>query len=230
MDSYYIALSSAAWLGILTSLSPCPLATNITAISFISKQVASPRKVLLSGFLYILGRILTYTILGIIVVSSMLSIPDVALFLQKNMNKALGPILIVVGIFLFDFVKIKIPGIGVTQNTKKRVENSGVWGAGILGFLFALSFCPVSAALFFGSLIPLAINHQSSVLMPTVYGIGTGLPVVIFAVLITFGAKWVGNAFNKLAVFEKWARRITASVFIAAGVYYTLIYIFNINL
>lgn len=230
MDSYYIALGSAAWLGILTSLSPCPLATNITAISFISKQVASPRKVLLSGFLYILGRILTYTILGIIVVSSMLSIPDVALFLQKNMNKALGPILIVVGIFLFDFVKIKIPGIGVTQNTKKRVENSGVWGAGILGFLFALSFCPVSAALFFGSLIPLAINHQSSVLMPTVYGIGTGLPVVIFAVLITFGAKWVGNAFNKLAVFEKWARRITASVFIAAGVYYTLIYIFNINL
>lgn len=230
MDSYYIALSSAVWLGILTSLSPCPLATNITAISFISKQVGNPRKVLLSGFLYILGRILTYTILGIIVVSSMLSIPDVAMFLQKNMNKALGPILIVVGIFLFDFVKVRIPGFGVSQKTKAKVEKSGVWGAGILGFLFALSFCPVSAALFFGSLIPLAINHQSSVMMPTVYGIGTGLPVVIFAILITFGAKWVGNTFNKLAVFEKWARRVTALVFIIAGIYYTLIYICNINI
>ena len=230
MDGYFVALGSAVWLGILTSISPCPLATNIAAISYIGKRVDRPGIVLLSGLMYTAGRMLTYVILGVLVVASILSIPDVAMFLQQNMNKALGPILIIVGFLLLGVFTLRLPGFRASEKVTGRVEKWGIWGAGALGLLFALSFCPVSAALFLGSLIPLALDHQSSVMMPTVYGIGTALPVVVFAVLIALGAKWVGKAFDKIRIFEKWARSITAVVFILVGIYYSLIYILGLNI
>jgi hypothetical protein len=146
------------------------------------------------------------------------------------MNKALGPILIIVGVLLLGLFNLKLPSLGVSEKLTGRVEQWGVWGAGALGMLFALSFCPVSAALFFGSLIPLAVDHQSSVVMPTAYGVGTALPVVAFAILIAIGAKWVGTVFNKISVFEKWARRITAVVFILVGSYLVAVYLFNMQL
>lgn len=230
MDGYLLALVSAVWLGILTSISPCPLATNIAAISYIGKRVDRPGTVLLSGVIYTAGRMLTYIILGVLVVAGILSIPDVAMFLQQNMNKALGPILIIVGLLLLGLFNIGLPGFGASKKVTGRVEKWGIWGAGALGFLFALSFCPVSAALFFGSLIPLAVDYQSSVMMPTAYGIGTALPVVAFAILIALGAKWVGIAFNKISIFEMWARRITAVAFFLVGIYYSLIHIAGLNI
>ncbi|UCC45334.1 MAG: sulfite exporter TauE/SafE family protein [Candidatus Zixiibacteriota bacterium] len=230
MDSYLVALGSAVWLGILTSISPCPLATNIAAITYIGKRVDRPGMVLLSGVMYTLGRAVAYITLGVLLVASILSIPNVALFLQQNMNKFLGPILILVGLLLLGILNIRFPGGGVSDKLTGRVERWGIWGAGALGLLFALSFCPVSAALFFGSLIPLAVDHRSSVMMPTVYGIGTALPVVVFAVLIALGARFVGSAFNKISVFEKWARRLTAVAFIIVGIYYSLIYLVGLDI
>lgn len=230
MDGYVLALGSAVWLGILTSISPCPLATNIAAISYISKRLDRPGDVFLSGLTYTVGRMLTYVSLGVLVVASTLSIPDIAMFLQRNMNTALGPILILVGLLLLDVFSLRLPGFSANTGVVNRVEKWGIWGAGVLGFIFALSFCPVSAALFFGSLIPLAVDHQSSVMMPTAYGIGTALPVVAFAVLIALGAKWVGTAFNRISIFEKWARRVTAAAFILVGIYYSLIYILGLSI
>ncbi|MBD3403137.1 sulfite exporter TauE/SafE family protein [candidate division GN15 bacterium] len=230
MDGYLLALGSAVWLGILTSISPCPLATNIAAITYIGKRVERPGTVLLSGLMYTAGRMLAYVILGVLVVTSVLSIPEVALFLQQNMNKLLGPVLIVVGLLLLGLFKLRLPGFSASERVTGKVEKWGIWGAGVLGFLFALSFCPVSAALFFGSLIPLALDHQSSVMMPTVYGVGTALPVVVFAVLIALGAHRVGRAFNKISTFEAWARRITAVAFVVVGIYYTLLYIVGLTI
>jgi len=230
MDSYFVALGSAVWLGILTSISPCPMATNIAAITYIGKKVDQPRMVLLSGLIYTLGRMVSYTAIGVMVVSSVLSIPDVAMFLQQNMNKILGPILIIVGFLLLEIFNFKLSGSGISEKLTKRVEKWGIWGAGVLGLLFALSFCPVSAALFFGSLIPLAVDHQSSVIMPTVYGIGTALPVVVFAILIALSTRFVGTVFNKLSIFEKWARKITAIAFIGIGCYLVLVYIFGVDI
>jgi cytochrome c-type biogenesis protein len=225
MDSYLVAVGSALWLGILTSISPCPLATNIAAITYIGQRVDRPAKVILSGLLYTVGRMATYVLLGVLVVASVLSIPDVAMFLQKNMNKFLGPILVVVGLFLLRLINLRLPSVGASDKLQRRVDAWGIWGAGLMGLLFALSFCPVSAALFFGGLIPIAIEQESSILMPTVYGIGTALPVVAFALLIALGTRFVGQLFNRLTIFEKWARRITGVVFLAVGLYYVLVYL-----
>ena len=229
MDGYLLALGSAAWLGILTSISPCPLATNIAAISYIGKRLDNPKAVLLSGLMYTVGRMVTYTALGALVVGSVLSIPEVAMFLQKHMNKALGPVLIVAGVLLLDMVRLRAYGGGVSDKLALRVQKWGIWGSLALGVLFALSFCPISAALFFGSLIPIAIDYQSSLVMPMVYGIGTALPVVAFAILIAMGARFLGNIFNKVSVFEKWARRVTAVAFILVGGYYVLVYLIGVD-
>ena len=228
MSGFAIGLVSALWLGILTSISPCPLATNIAAISFIGRKVNRPSYVLLTGVLYTLGRSLTYAVLGVLLVSSLLSKPSVAQWLQQYMHKLLGPILIVVAIMLLDMLEFSTKGSRVGQWGQKRAEKLGLAGALVLGVIFALSFCPVSAALFFGSLIPLSIEHSSGVVLPLVYGLGTALPVVVFSILIATGANSLAKAFDKVTQFEVWARRVTGIIFLIVGVYFTLAYTMRI--
>ena len=224
-----MAIGSALWFGILTSISPCPLATNIAAITFISKRLDNTSRILGAGLAYTIGRMIAYLAVGIIIITGLSSIPAIANFLQKYLNLLLGPILIVVGMFLLELITINLKGPSMSAGMESKASAGGVLGAGLLGFIFGLSFCPISAALFFGSLIPLAISHKSSVLLPSVYGIGTALPVVIFAFIIAFSAHSVGKAFNALRSIEKWARIITGVLFIVVGIYYALVAIFGIT-
>jgi cytochrome c biogenesis protein CcdA len=161
-------------------------------------------------------------------VSSLLNAPVLAQVLQKYLNQILGPLLIVIGMFLLELLSFGSRGGGAFAGLQERAARHGVWGALLLGFLFALSFCPISAALFFGSLIPLAVANRSGVLLPVAYGIGTGLPVLVVALVVALGANSIGTAFRKLSSFEAWARRITGVVFIGVGIYLTLVYVFGV--
>ncbi len=228
MSEYIPGLISALWLGVLTSISPCPLATNIAAISYIGRKVKTPRLVLFTGLLYTIGRSLVYVLLGVLLVYSLLSAPYISNILQKYMNKLLGPVLILVGMFLLELLHFKTSGTGISEKLQKQADRWGIWGAFLLGIVFALSFCPVSAGLFFGSLLPLAVSAKSAVLIPLLYGIGTAVPVFIFAILLAFSVNSIGKAFNRITHFEFWARRITGVIFILAGIYMSLIYIFGI--
>jgi cytochrome c biogenesis protein CcdA len=221
---------SALWLGILTSISPCPLASNIAAVSLILKKADHTRYVFTSGILYTLGRVIGYTVLGVLITFSLLSIPQTSFFLQNYMNKVLGPILIIAGFFLLELFQFTIPGLSISDKVANRFKDLGVLGALPLGVLFALSFCPVSAALFFGSLIPLSLKNDSGVILPFVYGVGTGLPVLAFALLIAIGVKNIGNIFNKVTLIEYWTRRVTGIIFILVGIYYVLTHIFYLDL
>ncbi len=227
MDSFSAGVVTALWLGILTSISPCPLATNIAAISYIGRRVGNPRGVFLSGLLYTVGRALVYIIMAAVIVTALLSVTEVSRWLQKHMNQILGPILILAGMVLTGLVRLPTFGGGVSEKTQHRADSFGVLGAGFLGIVFALSFCPVSAALFFGSLIPVSVRCSSTIVIPLVYGLGTALPVLVFAGLIAFGAGTVGRAYDRLSQIESWARRITGLVFIIVGIYLSLSYIFN---
>jgi hypothetical protein len=217
--SFIVGVATSFWLGILTSISPCPLTTNIAAVSFVGKRVDSAGKVFISGLLYTLGRAFAYAVIGSLIVAGMLSIPGVSFFLQKHMHKLLGPVLLISGILLIGIIPLKF---GVSFNAtgiQKRAEKGGMFSEVLLGILFALAFCPVSAALFFGSLIPLAIKHESRIILPAIYGIGTGLPVLVFAILIALGIGSIGKMFNAMTKIEIWARRITGAVFMGVGVY-----------
>ena len=224
------ALLSALWLGILTSISPCPLATNIAAVSFIGKNITCPYKTVMAGLIYTTGRILSYVLLGIIIVTGLLSIPSIANFLQHYINIILGPILILVGIILLEIIKINFSAGFAGTGLHEKVKNFGLFGALLLGIIFALSFCPISAALFFGSLLSLSIEHNSKILFPLVYGIGTGLPVVLFAIIIAFSANSLGKAYNSLVKFEFWMRKITGILFILAGIYFIATHVFNFSI
>jgi cytochrome c biogenesis protein CcdA len=223
-----IAFGSALWLGVLTSISPCPLATNIAAVSFLSKKIAHPAMVFISGLAYTLGRMVAYAVLGWIIISSLLSVPQVAQFLQKYMVKVLGPLLIITGLFLLEVLTIRMPGVALSQKHHNKLVESGAPGAFLLGLIFALAFCPVSAALFFGSLIPLSLNSKVGTLLPFIYGIGTGLPVLIFAIAIALGVTSMSHWFHKITKLEYYTRRITGVIFILVGAYYTGIYILRL--
>lgn len=230
MTGLVVALGTALWLGILTSISPCPLASNIAAISFVGRSVGSPRRVLVAGLLYSLGRALTYVLVGVLVVSSVLSLPSVSFFLQQRMNQVLGPLLILIGVGIMGWLRLPLPSWSWSQTLQQRTARSGLAGAGLLGVLFALSFCPVSAGLFFGALIPLAVNAHSRVVLPAVYGLGTGLPVVVFAVILVLGAQGIGRAFSVLTKIERAVRPVTGGVFILAGLYLTVRHLFGVSI
>ncbi len=228
MMEMLIAFGSALWLGILTSISPCPLASNIAAVSFLSKKIAHPVLVFVSGLAYTLGRMVSYAVLGRIIINSLLSVPQVAQFLQKYMGKALGLLLIVTGLILLEVITLRLPGIALSEKHHNKLVESGAPGAFLLGFIFALAFCPISAALFFGSLIPLALNSKAGTLLPFVYGIGTGLPVLIFAVAIALGVTSMSHWFHRITKLEYYTRRITGIIFILVGLYYSGVYILKL--
>ncbi len=226
-----LAVSGALWLGILTAISPCPLATNIAAISYVGKRVGKPSLVLAAGLIYTLGRTVSYVLIALLVVQGLLSLSGVSMFLQRSLNMVLGPVLVLVGLLLLDVVPwpwARGSSSRFFEKLQARADSLGLWGAGLLGLTFALAFCPVSAALFFGSLVPLAVKHQSPLLLPLLYGVGTAVPVVAFSFILAFSANRISRAFNALTLIERWMRRVTAVVFVAVGVYYCLVYLFGV--
>ncbi|HEY3488786.1 MAG TPA: aromatic aminobenezylarsenical efflux permease ArsG family transporter [Candidatus Deferrimicrobiaceae bacterium] len=229
MDGYALGAGTALWLGVLTAISPCPLTTNIAAVSFIGRQYSHPLRVTLAGLAYVAGRVATYVALGVLLAGGLLSAPSLSTFLQRWMNAILGPILILVGMLLLGLLAFEA-GSGSARGArlKEWAAQGGVPGAFLLGALFALSFCPISGALFLGSLVPLAVTHNAPVLFPLLYGVGTGAPAALFALLIAMGAKSVGSLFDKVGRAEGVARKVTGAVFIAAGVFFTLRYTFEL--
>jgi cytochrome c biogenesis protein CcdA len=219
---------SAMWLGILTSISPCPLTSNIAAVSYISYRVTNKNFVFFSGVLYSIGRSLTYITLGFLIVKAMVDIPMLSDFLQRYINKILGIVLILVGMVLLDLLHINLPSLPFSENLVKRLVGRGIFATVLIGVLFAMAFCPVSAALFFGGLIPLSIKAKSVIALPLIYGIGTGLPVLIFGVLFATGIEYFNKLYSRVAKLENYTKRITGIIFILIGVYYSLTYIFGI--
>jgi len=224
VNELFIGIGSALWLGILTSISPCPLATNIAAVSFLSKKISHLRFVLWSSLAYTIGRMATYAVLGFFIITSLVNVPIAANFLQKYMNKILGPILVIVGLFLLGIIKINFSGFSLSHKRQSELAESGIAGSFILGTVFALSFCPIAAALFFGSLIPLALNSRHGIILPFIYGIGTGIPVVVFALGIALGTQSFSHWFHKTARFELYTRKITGIIFILVGLYFIWAY------
>ena len=211
---------SALWLGILTSISPCPLATNIAAVSFLSKKINHPKLVLRLGLSYTAGRMIAYAVLGVLIITSLVNVPLAANFLQKYMNKILGPVLFAVGLFLLDFIRFNVKGFSLSREKQSKLADSGMGGSFFLGVIFALSFCPIAAALFFGSLIPLALNHSCGAALPLFYGIGTGIPVLIFAIAVSLGVRSFSQWFHKVGKLERYTRKVTGAIFILVGIYF----------
>lgn len=219
------SLLGALWLGILTAISPCPLATNVAALSYLAKHVSNPRYVLWGGLSYTLGRIFSYVVLAAVLVSGLLSVPSVSFFLQKHMNQLMGPVLVLTGGVLLGFIPLPSFGLGSGQKLQK-VGASGMAGSFVMGAGFALAFCPVSAALFFMGLIPLALKEGSRLLLPSIYGLGTALPVAILAVAVAFGVKKSAGAFNRMTFVEKWMRLATGWLFVVLGITFTVKHLF----
>ena len=226
LENSSVPVITAFILGLLTAVSPCPLATNITAIGFIGKDIENRHRIFINGLLYTLGRILTYTVLGFILIpilregASMFSV-------QKAVSKygeiLIAPLLIVIGIYMLDVIKLNIPKISINgECVKKRTKGS--WGALFLGILFSLAFCPSSGIFFFGMLIPLSAAEAGGYLLPVVYAIATGLPVILVAWVLAYSVAGLGKFYNRIKAFEKWFRKIVAILFIAVGIYYAVMF------
>jgi cytochrome c-type biogenesis protein len=212
---------TAIILGLMTAISPCPLATNITAIGYISKEIENKRKIFTNGLLYVLGRAVSYTSLGIALYFGASKF-HMAMFFQIYGEKILGPLLIVIGILMLDIIKIKFPAFGRLSGTFSNNGKKGSgWSALLLGIIFALAFCPYSGVLYFGMLIPLSVASPSGLYLPFIFAIATGLPVIFIAWLLAYSVSGIGNFYNKLKLFEKWFRIFIAVLFIIVGIYYS---------
>ena len=220
IDNYNLPMLTAFLLGILTSISPCALATNITAAAFISKDIKTPKYTIFSGLFFTLGRGISYTLLATLIYFGLSSFKVSSIF-QGWGDKILGPILIIIGLIMFDVIKINLKTSGKTEKIKLWLANKGYFGSLALGMLFAFAFCPYSGVLFFGVLIPLILKSASGLLLPSIFALGTGLPVIIFSFLIAYSMKTVSKVFQSVQKVEKWLRYGVAAIFILTGIYYT---------
>lgn len=226
LDSSSVPAITAFILGILTAVSPCPLATNITAIGFISKDIENRHRIFINGLLYTFGRIVTYTVLGFILIPILRE--GASMFMvQKAVSKygemLIAPVLIIIGIFMLDIIKLNLPKINIGGESLKK-KTKGGWGAMLLGVLFALAFCPTSGVFYFGMLIPLSAAETGGYLLPVIYAIATGLPVILFAWILAYSVAGLGKFYNRIQIFEKWFRKIVAILFIAVGIYYAIVF------
>lgn len=219
IDDYNLPILTAFLLGILTSISPCPLATNITAVAFISKDIKTPKHTILSGLFYTLGRGISYTLLATLIYLGLSSFKIASVF-QGWGDKVLGPILIIIGLMMFDVIKINLKTGNKTEKIKLWLADKGYFGSLALGLLFAFAFCPYSGVLFFGVLVPLILKSASGLLLPAIFALGTGLPVIIFSFLIAYSMKTVSKAFRSVQKVEKCLRYGVATIFIITGLYY----------
>jgi cytochrome c-type biogenesis protein len=221
LDNSTMPWITALLLGLMTAISPCPLATNITAIGFISKDIEDRNRVFFNGLFYTLGRAITYTAIALII---FLGVDQLKFsgFFQRYGEKFIGPLLIIIGLLMLNIIKIKFPGFG---GFTSRLQNKKKWGyldAVLLGLVFALAFCPYSGVLYFGMLVPLTISNASGLYLPVVYAIATGIPVIVFAWIIAYTVSGIGSAYNKIKIFELWFRRIISVLFIIVGIYYII--------
>jgi len=221
-NSQYAALT-AFILGLMTAISPCPLATNISAIGFISRDIEDRRQVFLKGLVYTLGRAITYTGIGFIIYFGA-SKMNISLLFQGWGERLLGPIMILIGLFMLDFIKVQLPGLtGLTEKMGEKSRRS-LWGTLVLGIIFAMAFCPYSGVLYFVLLIPMTIASPDGLFLPLIFAIATGLPVIIFAWLLAYAVGNVGKLYDRIKVFEIWFRRIVAILFILVGIYYIFLF------
>ncbi|NLJ07328.1 MAG: sulfite exporter TauE/SafE family protein [Sphingobacteriales bacterium] len=226
LENSSIPIITAFVLGLMTAISPCPLATNITAIGYISRELENKKRVFINGLIYTLGRAISYTTLGLLFYFGASQF-HIARFFQTNGEKFLGPLLIIFGILMFDFIRIPMPGFSKLSDKIGHSEANRTWVSLLLGIIFALAFCPFSGVIYFGMLIPLTIASAKGLYLPIVFAIATGLPVIIIAWLIAFTVSGVGSFYNKVKTFEKWFKRVVAILFIGVGIYYLTIFFFK---
>jgi cytochrome c biogenesis protein CcdA len=202
------------------------MATNIAAVGYVSRRVTERKYAVLTGTLYTLGRMVSYSILGILIIVTGLEIPGLASFLQDFGEQILGPLLIVVGVIMLNINRLSFGlGGGKLSSIGGKVADWGIVGGFLLGALFALAFCPYSAVLFFGVLIPLALKSAGGVALPAVFAIGTGLPVLVFGTLISASVARVSTWLNAVTRAEKVIRIVVSIIFIGVGTYYVVLWI-----
>jgi len=213
---------SAIVLGLMTAISPCPLATNITAVGFISKDIDNRNRVFINGLLYTLGRAISYTLIALIIYFGADQFKFSGFF-QRYGEKILGPLLIIIGLFMLGVIKINFPGVSGLTSKMETKTKWGYFDAILLGMVFALAFCPYSGVLYFGMLIPMTVSSASGLYLPMVFALATGIPVILFAWILAYSIRSIGGVYNKMKHFEIWFRRVIAVLFIGVGIYYTII-------
>ncbi|MBQ4398913.1 MAG: sulfite exporter TauE/SafE family protein [Bacteroidales bacterium] len=228
LDNSSLPIVTAFLLGLITAISPCPLATNIAAIGYISKDIESQKRIFVKGLLYTLGRIIAYTVLGIILLAILKggsSLFGIQKFIAKYGEMLIGPILLLFGLYLLFGNRLNLPSFGFKGNGEGLAKKGG-WGALLLGLLFALAFCPSSAIFYFGMLIPLAASTTAGWLLTVVFAIATALPVIVVAWILAFSTNSIGRFYNKMNTIQKWFNWIVGGLFVAIGLYYCIIVFF----
>lgn len=209
---------TAMLLGFLVSISPCPLATNITAIGFIGKDMSSRRRVFLNGLMYTLGTVFSYTILAGIIYFGADKFEVSGIFQRYGMQ-IIGPLMVIIGLVMSDIIKLPFPSLTRVTHYFENKGTTKLHHAFLLGILLALAFCPNTGALYFGMLIPLTIGSKSGLLIPVIFALSSALPVVVFAYLIAYTLNGVGIFYGKIKIIELWIRRIVSFIFILAGIF-----------
>ena len=214
-------------LGLVTAISPCPLATNIAAVAFVSRRYTAMGWVVADTVAYTLGRALTYTVLALLIQVLSVKVAHLANPMMTVAEWALGPILVLVGLILMNVIPLTFGSGGLQERFVRASGKLPLLSSLLLGVGFALAFCPLSGALYFGGLIPLTLKSPSGFFLGLIYGIGTALPVLGVGLLLAFSLKTAERLISGLQKLDRWIRPTVGFVFIAIGLYEIILLVRN---
>ncbi|MCU0096891.1 sulfite exporter TauE/SafE family protein [Bacillus cereus] len=211
-----IPLLFAFLLGIVGTLAPCQLTGNISAITLYSNQSLQKGYAWKHILLFILGKIIAFTTLGLLVWFLGKEIQQILTLYFPWLRKMMGPLLVLMGLMLAGIIK------GINFFAFKFIRKQNEIGSFLLGFFFSLAFCPTMFVLFFGTLIPLSFSSNYGYLFPTFFSIGTALPIVILMFIISY--------LGLNGALLKKSRKVGKNIQLIAGVLLILVGLYDISL
>jgi len=228
-DTINIPLVSALLFGLIGATAPCQLSTNVAALAFLSRGVSNPSRVWGQTLAFVVGKVTVYLLVGGAVVALGLQISQfsgTAIPVVVFARRALGPLLVVVGLFLLGVLKTQftLGGRFSAWLEEKAGRRQGLIPAYLLGVAFSFTFCPTLFWLFFGLTIPLAIASPGGLLFPGVFAMGTALPVLALAALLTSGVVGVRETVKRFKAADVWIQRVVGGLFILIGINEIVLY------
>jgi sulfite exporter TauE/SafE len=225
-DWVQLPLFSVLLFGLVGAFSPCQLTTNLSAIAYVSRRIGEGQP-WRQALAYTMGKVLVYMLTGGAVIFLGFQLQQVAIPVVVVARKAIGPLMILIGLGLVGLVRLRGPvGSRLASWLQSRLPQGGVGGAFSLGVVFSFTFCPTLFWLFFGLTIPMAVINSGGWVLPGLFALGTVLPLLAFSGLLTYGSDLSTKLVERLKGSQRMISRIAGVVFVLAGINDTLTYWF----
>jgi cytochrome c-type biogenesis protein len=223
-SSLNLPLIGAFLLGLLGALAPCQLSTGAAAAAWFGKD-SSQGLAWSKVSCFFVGKVIVYVGFAFVALVLFKGEMNAPALLFTTVRKLISPAMIVMGLFLLGLIRLPAPNVTMAKLYRWAETRGGYVGAFALGMAFSLAFCPTMFWLFFGLMLPSALDSGLGALFPLAFALGTSLPLLLVLLLLDRGKK-KGELLSTMRRGGRWLNLGAGALLVLIGLYDTAIYWF----